>query len=56
MNTINWSLVLLDITRRAGHNEICDSARIMVYEVMKHKSKACLDYDKITLGVRMHLL
>ena len=23
MNTINWSLVLLDMTRRAGHNQIC---------------------------------
>ena len=33
-----------------------DSGRIMEYEVMKHKSKACLRYDKIPSGAGMHLL
>ena len=39
-------------------SDMCSSdfARIMVCEVMKHISKTCLDYDKITSEVRMHLL
>ena len=53
MNTIKWAL---DSETRP-QSDMCssDSGRIMVYEVMKHKSKAYFDYDKITSGVRMHL-
>ena len=33
-----------------------DSVRTMEYEVMKHKSKACLRYNKISSEAGMHLL